>query len=121
MLGWILAGIVAVLLIGWFFFRRGASDFRSLIVLLKEPRLVTPEHVKTAAEKAGLEFTSIEGEHPIQIKHPKAEFYLGSHPNSYGAGRFSKEKMADMSAGSLDAACRIIEGTARQMGVTVEG
>ena len=33
----------------------------------------------------------------------------------------AKEKMSDLSAGSLDAACRIIEGTARQMGVTVEG
>lgn len=33
----------------------------------------------------------------------------------------AREKMSDLSAGSLDAACRIIEGTARQMGVTVEG
>ncbi len=33
----------------------------------------------------------------------------------------AKEKMSDLSAGSLEAACRIIEGTARQMGVTVEG
>jgi large subunit ribosomal protein L11 len=33
----------------------------------------------------------------------------------------AKEKMADLNAGSLDAACRIIEGTARNMGVTVEG
>ncbi|MDX9910677.1 MAG: 50S ribosomal protein L11 [Phycisphaerales bacterium] len=32
----------------------------------------------------------------------------------------AKEKLADMNAGSLDAACRIIEGTARSMGVTVE-
>src|SRR5690242_12972691 len=95
MLGWILAGVFAALLIGWLIWRRGASDFRSLIVLLKEPRLVTPEHVKIAAEEAGLQFTSMEGEHPIQIKHPKVEFYIGSHPNTYGSGRFSKENMAE--------------------------
>jgi len=33
----------------------------------------------------------------------------------------AKEKMADLNAGTLGAACRIIEGTARSMGVTVEG
>lgn len=33
----------------------------------------------------------------------------------------AKEKMADLNAGSLEAACRIIEGTARNMGVVVEG
>ncbi len=33
----------------------------------------------------------------------------------------AKEKLADLNAGSLEAACRIIEGTARNMGVTVEG
>ncbi len=33
----------------------------------------------------------------------------------------AKEKMADLNAGSLEAACRIIEGTARNMGVLVEG
>jgi large subunit ribosomal protein L11 len=32
----------------------------------------------------------------------------------------AKEKMADLNAASLEAACRIIEGTARSMGVTVE-
>ena len=35
--------------------------------------------------------------------------------------QIAKEKMSDLTAGSLEAACRIIEGTARQMGVTVEG
>lgn len=95
MVGWILAGIAGLLIIGWFYFRRGDSDFRSLIVLLREPRLVTPEHVKIAADKAGLDFTSIEGEHPIQIKHAKVEFYLGSHPNSYGNGKYGKERLAE--------------------------
>jgi large subunit ribosomal protein L11 len=33
----------------------------------------------------------------------------------------AKEKLADLNAGSLEAACRIIEGTARNMGVVVEG
>jgi large subunit ribosomal protein L11 len=35
--------------------------------------------------------------------------------------QIAKEKMPDLNAGTLDAACRIIEGTARSMGVTVEG
>ena len=35
--------------------------------------------------------------------------------------KIAKEKMADLNAGSLDAACRIIAGQARSMGVTVEG
>jgi large subunit ribosomal protein L11 len=33
----------------------------------------------------------------------------------------AKEKLADLNAVDLDAACRVIEGTARSMGVTVEG
>jgi len=33
----------------------------------------------------------------------------------------AKEKFADLNAGSIEAACRIIEGTARNMGVVVEG
>lgn len=33
----------------------------------------------------------------------------------------AKEKLNDLNAGSLEAACRIIEGTARNMGVVVEG
>lgn len=33
----------------------------------------------------------------------------------------AKEKMADLNAGSLDAACRIVEGQCRSMGVVVEG
>ena len=35
--------------------------------------------------------------------------------------KIAKEKMADLNASSLDAACRIIAGQARSMGVTVEG
>lgn len=33
----------------------------------------------------------------------------------------AKEKYNDLNAGSIEAACRIIEGTARNMGVMVEG
>lgn len=35
--------------------------------------------------------------------------------------KIAQEKMADLNAHSIDAAMRIIEGTARNMGVTVEG
>jgi large subunit ribosomal protein L11 len=35
--------------------------------------------------------------------------------------KIAQEKMADMSAGSVEAAMRIIEGTARSCGITVEG
>jgi len=34
--------------------------------------------------------------------------------------KIAQEKMADLNAGSIEAAMRIIEGTARSMGVTVE-
>ena len=33
----------------------------------------------------------------------------------------AKEKMADLSAGSMEAAMRTVEGQCRQMGITVEG
>jgi len=33
----------------------------------------------------------------------------------------ANEKMADLNAGSMEAACRIIAGQARSMGITVEG
>ena len=33
----------------------------------------------------------------------------------------AKEKMADLNTGSMDAACRIVEGQCRSMGVVVEG
>ena len=35
--------------------------------------------------------------------------------------KIAKEKMADLNTGTLEAACRIIAGQARSMGVTVEG
>lgn len=35
--------------------------------------------------------------------------------------KIAKEKMADLNASTLEAACRIIAGQARSMGVTVEG
>lgn len=50
-------------------------------------------------------------------------------PNKEKVGKMSRaqvkaiaeEKMVDLNAASVDAAMRIIEGTARSMGVTVEG
>lgn len=50
-------------------------------------------------------------------------------PNKQKVGTITKEqvkqiaaaKAADLNAASVEAACRIIEGTARSMGVTVEG
>ena len=33
----------------------------------------------------------------------------------------ANEKLVDLNAGTLESACRMIEGTARSMGVTVEG
>ncbi|MBK7403944.1 MAG: 50S ribosomal protein L11 [Phycisphaerales bacterium] len=35
--------------------------------------------------------------------------------------KIAEEKMADLSSGSIEAAMRVIEGTARSMGVVVEG
>lgn len=35
--------------------------------------------------------------------------------------KIAKEKLADLNTGSLESACRIVEGQARSMGVTVEG
>jgi large subunit ribosomal protein L11 len=35
--------------------------------------------------------------------------------------KIAEEKMADLNAGSIEAAMRIIEGTARSSGITVEG
>lgn len=35
--------------------------------------------------------------------------------------KIAEAKMADLNAGSMEAAMRIVEGTARSMGVTVEG
>jgi large subunit ribosomal protein L11 len=50
-------------------------------------------------------------------------------PNTKKVGRITKdqvrsiaeEKIKDLNAGSVEAAMRVIEGTARSMGVTVEG
>lgn len=58
----------------------------------------------------------------------KAEKGSGK-PNTEKVGKITKnqvreiaqEKMNDLNAGSIEAAMRVIEGTARSMGVTVEG
>lgn len=50
-------------------------------------------------------------------------------PNKEKVGKVSRQqiegiaqkKMADLNAASLDAACRMVEGTARSMGLVVEG
>jgi large subunit ribosomal protein L11 len=52
-----------------------------------------------------------------------------SVPNKDKVGRVTRaqiqeiahKKMADLNAGDLDAACRMVEGTARSMGLTVDG
>jgi large subunit ribosomal protein L11 len=60
----------------------------------------------------------------------KAKVEKGSgEPNKKKVGKIkkadleaiAKEKMADLNAGSMEAAIRIIEGQARSMGVVVEG
>lgn len=60
----------------------------------------------------------------------KAKIEKGSgEPNKNKVGKIkradveaiAKEKMADLNAGSIEAAMKVIEGTARSMGVTVEG
>jgi large subunit ribosomal protein L11 len=59
-----------------------------------------------------------------------AKIELGSgKPNTEKVGKITKdqvrkiaqEKMEDLNAGSIEAAMRVIEGSARSMGVTVEG
>jgi large subunit ribosomal protein L11 len=35
--------------------------------------------------------------------------------------QIAQNKIADLNAADLDAACRMIEGTARSMGIVVEG
>jgi large subunit ribosomal protein L11 len=60
----------------------------------------------------------------------KAKIEKGSgEPNKNKVGKIkkadveaiAKEKMADLNAGSIEAAMRIVEGQCRSMGVTVEG
>ena len=41
--------------------------------------------------------------------------------NSEQVRKIAEEKLADLNAGSVEAAMRIIEGTARSMGIRVEG
>ena len=59
-----------------------------------------------------------------------AKIELGSgKPNTEKVGKITKEqvrkiameKMEDLNSGSIEAAMRVIEGSARSMGVTVEG
>jgi large subunit ribosomal protein L11 len=74
----------------------------------------------------------------FEIKSPPAAVLIkdaagiekgSGEPNKEKVGQISRdqveaiarEKMADLNAIDLDAACRVIEGTARSMGVTVEG
>ncbi len=74
----------------------------------------------------------------FETKTPPASFYLkkaaklqkGSATPGRGEGgsvtaaqirEIAEAKMKDLNAADLDAACRIIEGSARSMGLTVEG
>ena len=52
-----------------------------------------------------------------------------SEPNKSKVGKLSKNqvqeiaeiKMPDLNAGNLDSAMKMVEGTARSMGITIEG
>ncbi len=74
----------------------------------------------------------------FEIKSPPAAVLIkdaagvekgSGEPNKNKVGKITreqveaiaKEKMDDLNSLSLDAACRVIEGTARSMGVSVEG
>ena len=66
---------------------------------------------------------------PVMIKDAAGAAKGSGAPNKEKVGKITraqveaiaKEKMVDLSASSLEAAVRTIEGTARSMGVTVEG
>jgi len=66
---------------------------------------------------------------PVLIKDAAGIAKGSGVPNKEKVGKLTrdqveaiaKEKMPDLNTDDLDAACRIIEGTARSMGVTVDG
>jgi len=64
----------------------------------------------------------------VLIKRAAALAKAASNPGKEVAGEITKKqveeiarkKMEDLNAGSLEAACRIIEGSARSMGIVVK-
>jgi large subunit ribosomal protein L11 len=56
---------------------------------------------------------------PAEEKAKKSGKYSASQVTSAQVKEIAKKKMADLNARDLDHACRIIEGTARSMGIKV--
>jgi len=93
-----------------------------------EPGLPTPVVITVYSDRS---FTFITKTPPASVLLIKAAGLKGgsSRPNTDKVGKVTRAqleeiantKMEDLSAGSLDAAVNTIAGTARSMGITVEG
>ncbi len=85
--------------------------------------------IVTAYSDRSFEFEVKSSPASVLIKEAAGVDKGSGAPNSNKIGKITseqvrkiaEEKKADLSAGSIEAAMRIIEGTARSMGVTVEG
>jgi large subunit ribosomal protein L11 len=85
--------------------------------------------IVTAYSDRSFEFEVKSSPASVLIKEAAGVEKGSGTPNSNKVGKITsaqvrqiaEEKKADLSAGSIEAAMRIIEGTARSMGVTVEG
>jgi large subunit ribosomal protein L11 len=85
--------------------------------------------IVTAYSDRSFEFEVKSSPASVLIKEAAGVEKGSGTPNSNKVGKITsaqvrqiaEEKKADLSAGSVEAAMRIIEGTARSMGVTVEG
>jgi large subunit ribosomal protein L11 len=85
--------------------------------------------IVTAYSDRSFEFEVKSSPASVLIKEAAGVEKGSATPNSNKVGKITsaqvrqiaEEKKADLSAGSVEAAMRIIEGTARSMGVTVEG
>lgn len=85
--------------------------------------------IVTAYSDRSFEFEVKSSPASVLIKEAAGVEKGSGTPNSNKVGKITSdqvrqiaaEKQADLSAGSIEAAMRIIEGTARSMGVVVEG
>ncbi len=85
--------------------------------------------IVTAYSDRSFEFEVKSSPASVLIKEAAGVEKGSGTPNSNKVGKITsaqvrqiaEEKKADLSAGSIEAAMRIIEGTARSMGVVVEG
>jgi len=94
----------------------------------KDEGLIIPVVITVYADRS---YTFITKTPPVAVLIKReAGIAKGSgEPNKNKVGKITKaqvkkiaeEKMSDLSAGSMEAAMRIIEGTARSCGITVEG